>query len=349
MDYGRKEYIVSVICAGYIRCEVSSGEFALIHSPNIHEKYIAEEVYAKAYDKAIEDNLYFDEEIVVWLRENGFWSDLDEKRLEQIPKDIEKTKLSMFESQFDIAKRENLRSFLRKAEVQLNRTLRKRHAYDHLTCSGFANYAKQNWIIENCTKYENGKPYDFTYKSISEVLANWQESQLSEEIYREIARTDPWRGIWAAHKRGVDLFGRIAAEYTQPQKGLCAWSSMYDSISESQESPSDEVIQDDDLLDGWLIKQRKSSEQRKSQQQADMSLPENISNKGEVFLMTGNKTEDIERVANMNDPLSRSIVKSRLKTVKEADGAVVEADLPDVRQDIKFAGQAQLKEHLRGS
>ena len=93
MDYGRKEYIVSVICAGYIRCEVSSGEFVLIHSPNIHEKYIAEEVYAKAYDKAIEDNLYFDEEIVVWLRENGFWSDLDERRLEQIPKDIEKTKL----------------------------------------------------------------------------------------------------------------------------------------------------------------------------------------------------------------------------------------------------------------
>jgi hypothetical protein len=47
----------------------------------------------------------------------------------------------------------------------------------------------------------------------------------------------------------------------------------------------------------------------------------------------GNNQEDFERIADLNDDFSKSIIDSRLKYVQKA-GDVSELDLPDVRADI---------------
>tara|TARA_R110000744_G_scaffold104065_2_gene199318 strand:- start:134 stop:1180 length:1047 start_codon:yes stop_codon:yes gene_type:complete len=348
MDHARREYLVAKICAGYLRCQIGEGICLRIEHLRVHQNYIAQDIYSSAYDKAVEENLYFDEEVVEWMKEQGFWSDTDDKRLEKIPIDIDDTKVSMFEAQFNKSKQDSLRIFLRKAEEQLFRTLQKRHRYDHLTCSGYANYARLNWMIENCTYYEDGKPYDFVHKSISEVLAEWQSSGITESEYRELAKEEPWRGIWSASKNGGVLFDRMVCEYTTQQKTLMAWTRMYDAISESPNAPGESVVEDDDLVDGWLIKQRRDKEVADGQKGTEQLFSDKVANSGEIFIVTGSEKDDVERVNKLNDPISKQAKKSRFSVLKEG-GTIDEANLPDVRQDLKMQGHRQFKDSLKGS
>jgi hypothetical protein len=44
---------------------------------------------------------------------------------------------------------------------------------------------------------------------------------------------------------------------------------MYDNVYESMECPPDEVIKDDDMLDGWFIQQHKDREKKLKEKSTD--------------------------------------------------------------------------------
>ena len=74
---------------------------------------------------------------------------------------------------------------------------------------------------------------------------------------------------------------------------------MYDNVYESSESPSEEVIDDDDLLDGWFIIQRKKQEKEKLQSEvANMTNNEKITNSEEVYIFT-DSAEEAERINDL--------------------------------------------------
>jgi len=349
MEGYRREYLVARICSGYLRFNINSKVCLIIKPLTIDQKYIAQEIYTEAYDKGFEDNLLTDEEILDIMRGNGFWTELDDKRLEQIPKDIENTKLKMYEAYFQSDYRETLRGFLHKAEEQLIKTIQKRHLYDSSTCAGYASYYRWNWMIENCTYYLNGDNYDWQHRSISDALSYYQENILAETECRELSRTEPWRSIWNSGKKVGNLFGKPSIEFTTEQSMLVTWSSMYDSISESSECPPDDIIEDDDVLDGWLISQRKKREAQMGQSSADNMIGnDKIANAGEVFVVTGSKSEDIGRVATLNDPHVTATKKARVKYIKEEGGGEVQ-NLPDVRQEIKMKAHNKLRDKFKGT
>jgi len=349
MEQRKREYLVARICAGYIRYKIKSGDCLIIKPLTVHQNYELQEIYLEAYDRAFEDNLLTDEEVVEMMKKNGFWNDMDERRLEQIPKDIENTKVKMFESYFNSENRETLRGFLRKAEEQLTTTMYKRHRYSSSTCEGYASYYKWNWMIENCTYYENGEKYDWVYDSISDVLSHYQDQSISEYEFRQLARTDPWRSIWNAGKKLGSIFDKPAAEFTLEQKTLLSWSSLYDSVSDSSEAPSDEVIEDDDILDGWLISQRRKRENQTTQSSVEGSISnEKIANSGEVFLVTGNKSEDIDRISSMNNPHIAAAKKSRFTALEKTDGAIQQGDLPDVKHELQLEARNQYRDTIKG-
>ncbi len=349
MEGNRREHLVARICAGYLRFKISPDICLIIKPLTVDQKYIAQEIYNEAYEKAFEDNLLTDEEILEMLKKNGLWASIDDRRLEQIPKDIENKKVELFESYFSSDAREATRGFLRKAEAQLIKTMQKRHVYDSSTCDGYASYYKWNWMIENCTYYENGDKYDWSQASLSDVLSYYQENLLTEEECRELSRTEPWRSIWNSGKKVNNLFGKPSVDFTMEQNVLITWSSMYDSIAESSECPSDEVIEDDDALDGWLILQRRKRDAQMGQASAEKIISnEKIANAGEVFIMTGNTQEDMDRVAALNDPHAQATKKSRFKALKDSGKPIEVQNLPDVRQDIKIESHNQLRDKYRG-
>lgn len=87
-------------------------------------------------------------------------------------------------------------------------------------------------------------------------------------VLREIARGQgevgsEWRARWKASRdTGTSLFTGVVAEWNPSQVALAYWFSFYDSIFEHPERPPMKVINNDDLLDKWVIDKTKEMESR---------------------------------------------------------------------------------------
>lgn len=110
---------------------------------------------------------------------------------------------------------------------------------------------------------------------------------------------------------------------------------MYDSISESPDAPSDEIILDDDMLDGWLIIQRKERELRTKQKAAeDIIANEKIANSDEVYIVAKSE-EDIDKINELNDPQAKAIKTARKQALLSEERTKQE-HLPDVAMDLQM-------------
>ncbi|MGB0657638.1 MAG: hypothetical protein ACPGOS_01095, partial [Gammaproteobacteria bacterium] len=78
---------------------------------------------------------------------------------------------------------------------------------------------------------------------------------------------------------------RPSIHLTRDQLSLCQFSSMYDNVNESSESPAEDVINDDDCLDGWFIVQKREYEKSKNKKDMEKLLGNSkVANSQEIFL-----------------------------------------------------------------
>ena len=124
------------------------------------------------------------------------------------------------------------------------------------------------------------------------------------------------------------------------------WSQMYDSIRDSHECPEDEVIMDDDLLDGWFVKQRKDRKQRQAKQEIDQRLNnKDISGKQEVYVMARGD-QDAQNIHDVNDAAGKMIIRQRMH-VLHRKGSAVDLDFKDRKADLAGAAHQQMRNHIR--
>ena len=122
---------------------------------------------------------------------------------------------------------------------------------------------------------------------------------------------------------------------------------MYDNIAESPDSPSEDVLEDDDMLDGWLLIQRREREKDKKEKSVESVIGnQKISGADEVFV-AAKSLEDIDRINLLNDMRASIIREQRLGQIKDSDGGVKHQDLADVKQDILQEKIAQAKSRAR--
>src|SRR5690606_30951918 len=140
---------------------------------------------------------------------------------------------------------------------------------------------------------------------------------LSDTECRELARNEPWRSLWFLNdSKAYHIFNDNGRELTIDQKNILIWSKMYDNIQESPDCPSDDVVDDDDMLDGWFILQKRKREKDRAEAELESSTKsQKIKNASEVFVMTSQK--DADRVERMNDTTASMIKKQRLETIKK--------------------------------
>ena len=341
MEVYEQEFLLARIMAGYSRYRLPKNIFVIVKPATIDQNYIAQEVFHETYELAKDRGIFTSEDILNIMIENDMWTPLDVKREEQIPKDIENIKVQMFQDAFKLQAREAKRKILRKMEEQFFKVKSKRHAYDFVTCEGVATYARWNWLIENCTYRLDGSPYDWTDIGISNVLERHKDAMLGDTHLRKLSMNNSWRGVWSAAKKEGSIFGKPSVELSEEQRGLCMWSSLYDGVYESPEAPVEEVITDDDLLDGWLISQRRKSDKEKKQKKADDILGKNA-NADEVFIMAHNR-EDALEVEDLNDEAISMVKRERRRAKENAEGFIKDADLPDVRRNILTQAREQFK------
>lgn len=322
------------------------GLFLYVYEPKHKLVSRSYEIYEESYDKSRMDNLYTEDEIKQLLVEQDIWTPMNEKELEQARKDLEEKKVQAFECFYQSKELRNCKYQINSINKNILSMLTNKSCLDHLSCHYVAEQSRMQWLIFHSTRL-NGNRIKEGQFDINKLYNAYASKSVDMTDIRRFARNDYWRIIWSMNKTHKgSLFGRDPQDYSRDQLSLCSYSSMYDNVYESPESPDEKIIEDDDCLDGWFIVQKRKYQKSKKQRQTE-DLIKNPKIKGakEVFLMA-QSTEDAESIKNMNDMVAMSIVKQRGQLIDEK-GRVQDTDFADVKLENQMRSQQLLKDHLR--
>ena len=345
MKIHEREYFISRVRSGIY--DIKQGGMTLrIVSPTIEDEYAISLAYMKSYERALEAELMTEDEMLDWMRSRRLWTEDDDTKITAIEKDLERLKVEIFNARFHSEKREHIRRYIRAAEKALGQQLDKKNSNKQNTCEGIASLEKSLAFIKRCT-FVGGEPCDFEAIDINNVLYEFNDMILSEKDVRDLARNEPWRSLWLIKESyDLKLFANQDRELSIDQKNVVVWSRMYDNIQESMDCPTDDVINDDDLLDGWFIIQRKKQEQAKAESELESRVSnEKIADSDEVFIMA-QTPEDAENINSVNSYHSQMVKKER-QSVIEAKGEARDLDFRDQQLKVNQMSNKQFKGNFR--
>ena len=337
MKQHEREYFVARIRSGIHKLDF--GEIKLkIVPPTLIQAAEVQEVYTVSYRKAQEDGFLTHEDMLESMKGRGLWSDEDEDKIKGLEKDIDRLKVELFQNRNKEDMVARIRLYLDAGKKQLNEKLSQKMLNYENTCEGISQLARVNSLISlTCLNWNTDETYDFKEIPIDSVMKLYGLQVLSETSLRELARNEPWNSTWVLKdSASFDIFTR-REELTTDQKNLLVWSRMYESIQESPDCPSDDVVKDDDMLDGWFIVQKKKRDQEKVQSEIEQSTSNSkISNSDEIFVMAGSQ-KDANKINDSNTHHVQQIKKQRMAVIKHK-GAASDLDFQD--QQLKMRQQS---------
>ena len=326
--------LISRICSKKLYFSYDQIDYVL-YSPDIEIRYEAD-IY---YEQVLEQNKYeewiLQENIIRFLNYIEVWNNEQENNLNTLSKEIDNAKIELFEQRLQTSKLKTIRKKIKTKKNIQEKLLSIKSSMDYLTLEHFCNTRKNEFIIAKTLKYrDSNKPVckdlnSFNHKTFLDLANCVADNFISVTKYKQIAKSEVWRSIWNSGKPNV--FEGSSSDFSDEQKTLVGLSNMYDRVYEHPESPSQEVIDDDDMLDGWMLYQKNKSEKEQKQKGAE-SLVNKHKNAKEIFAMS-NK-EDAKNINELNSRESLNIKKQRSKLVN-SQGEVNEFDLPDVKNSIR--------------
>lgn len=310
----------------------------VVRSPDIDLLQKAQQLFSKTlYQESFNEEWLYPHEIRGLLLRNELITLQQDENLKKIQDTIETTKVNMYENVLNSKELAKLRTVLDAQKKQSNLMFYSLHMLDYLTAEGYANIVKSQFLLTNTIFYGNGNKVfknddSADYQLLDALTYEINGRGFGYDELREMSRTEPWRAYWCSQKDGI--FGIPASQWNEDQRVICAYSRMYDSVFDSPNCPSDSIVEDDDLLDGWMISQRRENEKNKKEEELEKLLGDNIKGHKEIFLPTkkAGDTEGFtrEEIDQFNDPMSRKIKAQREKVINDR-GEVKEAELPDIQ------------------
>lgn len=351
MEQNKREKLITNIVSGVVYCSLA-GKTYLIHESSSIDKIIAEQVYEDKLKEAELRGVNSNEKMVSELASIGHWTVNEQAELDTIPKRLENLKVQLYQSYFKYKGRDPIRKQLERMKKQYVKLLNKRDSLKKESAEGIGTLFKNKHLIcSNVTDehlnplWKSGEYLKQDAKLIDILVQKYMVNRVDDDDLRELSRTEPWRTLWSVAKAEGSLFGIPAIMLTAEQKNLVMWSRIYDNVFESPDCPPDEVIEEDDMLDGWLITQsRKRDDERKSAHSfgGDKKGPAGQ----EVFLFADSE-EDAERIKNMNDPQGQMIMKQKMASLQKAGGRLDETKMPDSQLAMRQQAMQQMKEHMQ--
>jgi len=118
---------------------------------------------------------------------------------------------------------------------------------------------------------------------------------------------------------------------------------MYDNIQESMDCPSEDVINDDDMLDGWFLTQKQKRDKEKAESEFEQSISnEKINNSDEIFVMAGSRHE-AEKIDSMNSVHGKMTKKERTATLQHK-GSMEQHEFRDEKLKLRQQSNQQFKD-----
>jgi hypothetical protein len=330
MKQHEREFFISTIRSGKTFLKDS----LIVHSPTIDQLVESCQKYNEAYEQALNDGLMTEDDMSSWMKEHYLWTSFHENKLEEIKKKVENLKVDIYDARQDPKLAKRIRSSIREAEDILSEQLLQKNYNYQNTCEGFASTEKTSWLIQNLT-FKHNQPYDFSDIPLQTIVEQWYMSFLPDSKCRELARNEPWKSLWIIREKSqLQLFANTGlTELNYNQKNLIVWSQMYDNIQESLDCPSKDVIEDDDMLDGWFIVQNRKREKEKIEKEFENSTKNTkIKGASEVFIMAKDP-EKAKNIQNMNSQQAKAIIDQRSKII-ESKGTVGQEEFADEKMKI---------------
>ena len=307
------------------------GKTLVSYPPSVEDRFIAQQIYDDKYHEAIANGVSTKEQIYEYLIKYGHWTEEEEKLLEdEVPNQIDNLKVALYNSYANFNARDRIREELQSAKDKYAALSRKKMKFEADSAEGYASTCRDTYLICSSVYDEDEEKilnrYDYLgedYAICQTIVSEYYNNYVHDNLTRYLSTQEPWRTIWSTAKTENGVFGRPAAELTNEQKSLLSWSRIYDNIYENPDCPPDIVIDDDDMLDGWMI-----IESRKRKDSKMKGLAEKLTNvKGDEVYLMAETTEDAARIHNLNDNDGKMRIRNRQKEIDiaEKDGRKLKA------------------------
>lgn len=345
IDSKHIEYTVNRILAGKKFFSYDNTQYEIV-KPKLDLKLKADLLYQETYNNNLFNDFILLEDISVLSIDIGLISYGYEKTLKDYEKKLEDAKLDYFSFYANLDKKKKNKAKVENIKKQYQNYLDKVHYLDHLSLEHYCSKIKNEFIIVNTLYYYDSDELVFIdINNIDYVYFNTLINEINQDIididaFKDICRSEYWRNLWTDNKHS--LINDPICDWSEEQKTLCSLSKMYDRIYEHPECPSDEIINDNDALDGWMINQRRQNLKQKQEKGVNNMLSEKVKNSSEIFLMANNR-EQADSILDFNDQQSRRRLDQKLNVVMNSSGQVLETQLPDVQQEIMQQRSRQRK------
>lgn len=346
MDMIARQKLCYRIIAGFVPAIIFGHSYKL-YDPTYKEKYEAilfEEECVELFKQADMLSMKEARDILV---SHQLWSSKMDKELELNLEEQRRLGRSIGQLKFKTNERKKNQGLLEKLVRRQEDLERLKSVLDSHTYEYQAKLQRHKKIVFLTTFTAEGSrlwsDWNLFDASISDIFiaaiinAYHAGTNINEGHIRELARSEPWRSMWKAATNVGHLFDKPMVELTDYQQGLLAWSSTYDNIYQHPECPDEEVINNDLLLDQWMIDQQAKRKEGKAS--GNISNNERINNSSEIGIVVDND-EDAEKVYNLNDEVTKSVLKARQDYVSRK-GKVSEDQLPDVQKELKMMATQQ--------
>ena len=327
------ELLLYRIFCGYLIFNLNNESYKLC-AADLSLKYDAQILY---------NNIINDEKYNDWIREDSLdylliqlnlWTKDTKMIIKDIEKKIDNSKADYYTHFKFSDKKASIKKNLNNYRQQLGSILSQKEELYSNTLEGYANSIKNEFIItkslyKNNVLVFNNNAGENNYLLFNSVVSELNKHNIDISDFKKLSRSNIWRSYWNVKKNNV--FSKVD-DLTDDQRTLIGISQMYDRIYEHPECPSDEIIEDDDALDGWMIVQKRKTEKDKKQQQVDALNPK-LKNAQEVFLFANNNDE-AQEIIGLNNLEGLNRMKSKIAHVNKF-GLTEESQLPDVQIDLR--------------
>lgn len=356
MDEDARQRLLDQICWGNMLFTEHTPVPLVLHVPTSEIKARSAIVYNTCFRQALQDGLMRKEAVIEHFTVLGEWNPQTDIEIDGIRKDIQTMKRGFLDYLFQKQKLEKVRTTIRNAEKALMERLSMRMKLTKISADSQAMMMQQRFVISKITKTMDDVLYWPTDKAFSDErnveLINrlvdmfYQNSIISINEMRELSRTYPWRGLWMANKERGNWFNKSPEQYSNLQQSLLYWSSLYDMVSESMDRPIKDVIEDDDLLDSWFLRQSDKSEEsaRENLFKPQIDQIKHKNGRQEQFIVTDQT--GAKQVYALNDPISRARIKAKQKIIDEKL-KIKEEKMPDSQIEMREIAMRQWRDKVK--
>ena len=265
------------------------------------------------YDSCKYDSWLSDKGALLFLKQAGLIPLNYEKMIQELSENIMNLKVNLYENRQQEKEVKKIRNRIRATEEQYYTLSSIANSLNRYTLDGYVDYEAELYMV---SKKINNIPKEVDIVSIRDKVI---EQMPSLDEIREVAKSHIWRTMWVAKKDWFTTNTLVSDNFIR----LISMSKMYDSVHEHPNQPEAEVIQDNDMLDGWFIYENRKYEKEKLKNKIDSSLPSGGGN--EVFYKTRSR-EEAMKIEELNSAAAKRIKENRRKLAK-AKGTITDKDL----------------------